>query len=365
MITKANIFEKTAKLKSALKQFKPPFQINKFKEQIRRIISPKEFLKTEAGTTVGLNIGNRYLKGLIFKDGNLSDYFVEPNEDLAKALKKIWSQKKISVKTVKVSVKDPNCLVRYFSFPKMEKKRLEQALFYELNKHIPFPPEEVYFDYYILKDASPSELSILLAVAKKSFIDNILEVFKNLGVEVSEINLDSICILNLFLDNCSDSKEINSCILDIGSSFSAMTIVHKGVPFITRDVKFSTKDIVEIAARNKGLKLDEVENKLVTSSDSEEFLEFVQSGISGLCKEMKSSFDYFEVNKGEHVDTVYLSGGLASVKNIEGVFAEALDIEVSLLPNIPSFLKKLDTLTPDKRFNNFKNSFSAVFGLIL
>ncbi|MCF7908112.1 MAG: pilus assembly protein PilM [Candidatus Omnitrophica bacterium] len=365
MMIKANVFLKAIQSQSVLKRFKKSLPISQFKEQVRKILRPNDFLKTEARPTVGLNIGNYYLKGLIFKGDSLSDYFIEPNEDLVKTLGKVWAQKKISAKSVKISIKNPSCLVRYFSFPKMEKKRLEQALFYELNKHIPFSPEEVYFDYYILKDASPTELSILLAVAKKDYIDNILEAFKTLGVEVSEINLDSICIFNLFLDNCSDNKEINSCILDIGSSFSVMTIVNKGVPFLTRDVKFSTKDIVAIVARTKGLKPGEVEKQLVSSPDAGEFLEFIQSGISGLCKEMKSSFDYFEVNKGEHIDKVYLTGGLASIKDIESVFAEALDVEVSLLPNIPSFLKKLDGQILDERFNHFKSSFSAAFGLIL
>jgi len=246
----------------------------------------------------------------------------------------------------------------------MEKRKLEQALFYELNKHIPFSPDEVYFDYYILKDVSPSELSILLAVAKKDFIDNILEVFKALGVGISEINLDSICLINLFLEACPENKEINSCILDIGSSFSVMTIINKGVPFLTRDVKFSTQDIITIAARAKGLKAAEVEQRVIQGKLTD-FLEFVQSSISGLCKEIKSSFDYFEVNKGEPISKLYLSGGLASVKNLEAVFSEALDIEIGILPTVPSCLKKLDQQFSGEKFNNFKSGFAAVFGLIL
>lgn len=351
--------------KPTLADLKKSLQKIQLGEQIKKTLSLNTQLKPKADVSLALNIGNYHLKGLILRGDQVFDYFLEPNQDLAKTLGKVLSQKKISPRSVRLSVKNSKCLVRYFSFPKMEKKKLEQALSYELNKHIPFSPEEVYFDYYVLKDASPSELSILLAVAKKDFIDNILEVFKGFGLSVSEINLDSVCLLNMFLDSCPDSKDINACILDIGNSFSVMTIVNKGIPFLTRDVKFSTKDIVAIAARSKGIKPSEVESKLAASKDSSDFLEFVQSSISGLCKEVKSSFDYFEVNKGEHLDKIYLTGGLASVNNIETIFTEALGVDVAILPALPNSLKEADTRFLDDKFNSLRSSFSAVFGLIL
>ena len=348
-----------------MKQFRLNFDFSQIRDRAKAALSGNNFLKTKEETSAGINIGNRYLKGLILRQGKVFDYFTELNQDLPKTLKKIWSERKIPAKTVKVSVKNPSCLVRYFTFPKMEKKRLEQALFYELNKHIPFSPEEVFFDYHILKDTSPSEFLVLLAVAKKDFISAVLEAFSSLGITVSQINLDSICLINLFLDRFGDNKENNACILDIGSSFSIMTIMDKGMPFLTRDVKFSAKDIIDISARAKGIKPDEAEKELLALNINREFLEIIQGCISGLCKEMKSSFDYFEVNKGEHVDKLYLSGGLAAVRGIEKIFADSLDTEVEILPVLPMFLKQFDELSQDERFNSLKSSLAAVFGLLI
>ncbi len=349
-------------LAEKIKRFLPTGQLNQL---VKKVFSPKELFKPKAETILGLNIGNYYLKGLVLEGDRICDYFIVQNQDLGKTLKNILAEKKISCNQVKLSLKDSNCLVRYFSFPKMEKKRLEQALSYELNKHIPFSPDEVYFDYYILRDLSPTELSILLAVAKKDFINNILEIFKELGLAVSEINLDSICLLNLFLDTHPDSKDSNSCILDVGNSFSIMTIVHKGVPFLTRDVKFSTKDIVAVAARAKGLKPADIQKQLLDPGQAKDLFEFIQSSISGLCKEMKSSFDYFEVNKGEHIDKLYLSGGLAQTKDIETIFSEALDVDIEVLTSFPSSLKKSDRLFSEDKFNRSGTSFAVAFGLML
>jgi len=123
------------------------------------------FLKKSSEGFVALNLGNYYLKGVIAKDNTVSEAFLEKYTDLATGIKQLWADKKITTNNVRLSLKNPNCLVRYFNFPKTERKRLQQALYYEINKFIPFSAEEVYFDFFVLKVSGFSQVFILLAVA--------------------------------------------------------------------------------------------------------------------------------------------------------------------------------------------------------
>jgi len=255
--------------------------------------------------------------------------------------------------------------VRYFNFPKTDKKKLQQVLFYELKKFIPFSPEEVYFDFFILKDSGPKDLLILLAAAKKDYIDKILEIFEKVNVKVSEINLDSICLINLFLDNYEDSTKINTCILDIGYNFSTMTILNKGIPFLTRDVKLSTKDIFQVVSRMKDIKLSDLEGWLRSLKESNEFLDLAKDNIFNLCREIKSSFDYFEVNKGERIDKVCISGGLVSINGIDQIFKDALEIDVDVLKLASKNRSNLSKDLFGDEFSSLENSLSVSFGLVL
>ena len=324
-----------------------------------------KFTRKETEKLTAINIGNYYTKGLIVEGGEVTNYFIERKGELSATIKKLRDDKKISSQKIKISIKTPSCLVRYFPFPKMEKKRLKRALFYEMNKFIPFSPEKVYYDFFTLKEISPTEVSILLAVVKKDFIDNILEIFGRINLKVSEINLDSICLVNLFLNNYEGNEEINSCLLDIGYNFSTITILNKGIPFLTRDVKFSAKEVLEIVSRIENKPLKEIEKQLFSPESSNEFLKSTRDSISNFCQELKNSFDYFEVNKGEPINKLYLSGGLASIRGIENTFVEALDIEAEVLKLISEKGLKLSKTFSDKEFGDFKNSFSAAFGLIL
>jgi len=103
---------------------------------------PNNILKKPAESFVGLNLGNFYVKGLFVKENNVIDSFVEKrSEDLSGILKEIWKKRKIPTDKVKIAIKSPSALIRYFPFPKVDKKKLKEVLFYELNKHIPFPVE--------------------------------------------------------------------------------------------------------------------------------------------------------------------------------------------------------------------------------
>ncbi len=323
----------------------------------------KSLLKGKSQGYVALNLGNYFIKGLILKEGKIVDYFIERNNGLSETIAKIWEDKKITTSSVKLSLKNPGCLVRYFSFPKTDKKRLQQALFYEMNKFIPFSPEEVYFDFSVLKETSSSQMLMLLAVAKKDFINNTLEVFSALNLEISTITLDSICLSNLLLNNYQDSQDANICVLDVGYKYSTMTIFNKGTPFLTRDVKVNASEIFQIVSRIKNINPDGIDKWVMSLVDSAEFLELAQDNISSLCKEMKNSFDYFEVNSGEHVDKLYITGGLSAIKGLGQVFAEFLDIEVNVLEPVANQNLGKEFSVNDQKFSASRNAFAVSFGL--
>ncbi|MEI8349493.1 MAG: pilus assembly protein PilM [Candidatus Omnitrophota bacterium] len=319
-----------------------------------------EFFNKKNEDFVAINVGNYHVKGLIVKSGKPTDYFLKERKDISTTLKEIWQEKKITTDNVAISVKDPTTLTRYFPFPKIDKKKLRQSLFYELNKHIPFSPEEVYFDFALLGDASPTQSWLLLAVAKKEFINNILDIFTREKLNVTYISLDSICLVNFFLHYYDQHKKTNTCLLDVGSSFSTLTILRSGVPFLTRDISFSAKDVFGVISHIKNIPLPEIEKQLLLPNN-QELLELAQDSLTNLCKEVKNSFDYFEVNKGEHIEQMYLSGGLTYLAGVEAIFKDYLGIETALLSNTQAAAAGFS----DEAFQKLKRSFTVAFGLLV
>ncbi|MCM8831156.1 MAG: pilus assembly protein PilM [Candidatus Omnitrophica bacterium] len=326
---------------------------------LKKLLIPKE-IDTTLKNFVIVNLGAYYIKGLIIKENKIIDYFIEPNGDFATLLKRIWQEKKITTNKVKVSIKNPFCLVRYFPFIKLEKKKLKEALFYELSKHIPYQPQEVYFDFSILEERSQNEVFLLLAVAKQEIINQIIETFKKQNLEVSQITLDSLCLINLFLDNYNDNNKQNVALLDIGYSSSTLIIIRKGIPVLTRELTFNVKDIFGVISNLKNLQLNQVESWIFSLHDKNALLELIQENIINLYKEMRTSFDYFEVNSGENINKIFLTGGLSSADILGKFLKDILGIDLEILS-----LGSNSEVFSDEKFKTFKNSFSVAFGLYI
>lgn len=334
------------------------------KERAQRL-AKEGFIRHNSDSFTGINIGSSSIKGLTVRQGKITDFFIEPKRDISETIEILKKEGRTAGKKIRVSLKDPSCLVRYFPFPKTDRKKIKQAIYYQLNKLIPYSPEEVCFDYAVLKETSPSQNYLLLAVAKKDYIQKILDAFEKKGLLVSEITLDSISLINLYLCRYGKDTAINSCVLDIGYSFSTINILEKGVPFLSREAKFNIKDIVDIISRIKNINEKEAVKALFSLDRKSDLFGILEENISDWCKEIKNSFDFFELNRGDNLNKLYITGGLAKISAIAGIFSENLEIDSEILiPKETAGLKFSDSF-PEEKYKEYAHNLAVCFGLIL
>lgn len=339
-------------------------QSRHFKEKISGLVK-KRIIRENTATFTGINLGSRYIKGLAIKQGKIENYFIYPKEELSLSIEALKKEKKIAGKEIRISFKDPSCLIRYCSFPKTDRKKLKQALYYQLNKLIPYSPDEVHFDYEVLKEISPTQDYILLAVAKKKYIQTLLEPFQEKGFLVSEITPDSIALINLYLNNYPEDSKINACILDIGHSFSTINIFEKGVPFLSRELKFNTKDVIDIILRVKGIDQEKAIETLSCLDKKSDLFDVLEENIADWCKELKNSFDFFELNRGESLNKLYLTGGIVKIPNIADIFSVNLEIPVEILIPEKSDIFEFEDNFSKKSYMNYRHNLAVCFGLVV
>ena len=90
-------------------------------------------------------------------------------------------------------------ILRYVELPLAVKENLRESLGYEMEKYIPFPTDEIYFDYQIVAtDKDSEQLKLLLAVVKKETVDLYLTLSTHLGVGISGIEIISTAVANYF-----------------------------------------------------------------------------------------------------------------------------------------------------------------------
>jgi len=299
---------------------------------INRILD--KLLKDESNTFSVLDLGTRYVKCFFIKDSCIERIFIERNTGSSvKAALKLLTDNNLLNKPVKVSLKGLSTLTRYIPFPKLDKEKLRESVGYELSKYIPFSKDEVYFDTSIVNDNySKQEFLILLAVAKKDFVDLILEELKDAKAIIDTVSLSSIDLINLFF--YLHKPLANTAIIDFGFSSTIVNIVRKNTPYLSREIKTPAKDLIEKISRARNIKFDDAEKEFIRLS-SKGVVEIGEQFFSGILSEVKNSFDYFEMNAGEGINKIFISGGLSNINGVKEITSEFLGIEVKVWDIMP------------------------------
>lgn len=292
---------------------------------------------------VGIDIGSYSIKliELQEKKGRLELLKCAANlvsgDDIKTSLRDILSLSKLSSKRANVSLSGPSVIVRYIEMPPMKREELMSAIKFEAEKYIPFDIKEAIVDCAVLdKGPSGNTNRILLVAAKKEKVNSYMETLKELGMDISSIDVDTAAVFNAFQRACLEAKQESVyAMANIGARFSNMNIVAKGQPYFTRDILWGGMD--------------------AGNAEKPVFEKFVS--------EIHMSFDYFETQFGKNVERFYISGGGSYLLNIRDSLKDSLGIDVILWNPFDGI--KIPDEAGSKEARDFPAQFAVAVGLAL
>ncbi len=108
-------------------------------------------------------------------------------------------RKKARIKKPKVSVCIPRneVLFQQVRLPVAAKENLRQVLDYELERYIPFAPDEVYYDFQVLKEEQDS-VHVLLVTARKELIRAYLDTLSLADCQPVSVEVTTSALFNAF-----------------------------------------------------------------------------------------------------------------------------------------------------------------------
>lgn len=249
--------------------------------------------------------------------------------DIKSALKDIISRTKFSLKRVNVSLSGPSVIMRYIEMPSMKEEELKSAIKFEAEKYIPFNLNESIIDCAMLDKTAGGSQRVLLVAAKKGEVAMLLELFKELGLGIDVIDVDSFALLNSFQRIGGDDAKNNTCaLINMGAKFSNMNIITQGNDYFTRDILWGGNDITERIKDSMGADAEEAERlkRNLAEKDNEVF-NLMTPVLEKLTSQIRMSFDYFESQFGRNVRKIYISGGTSYLFNIVDFLKENLGVD--------------------------------------
>ena len=133
-------------------------------------------------------------------------------------------------------------ILRYIELPLAVKENLKGALSYEMEKYVPLPISDIYFDCQIIaEDKEANTLKVLLIGVKKEFIDPYLDRENQLGEGISGIEINSTALVNYFSYKPNTPNADTYAIVCLGSEHLELSLVKKRLLSYSRHVKIDKK----------------------------------------------------------------------------------------------------------------------------
>lgn len=132
----------------------------------------KEGLKVESYTSVRLPLD-------VVKNGELTEKKIIIQA--LNNLRKIPSTKKVKNDFCLISLSDEYVFNKLLFLPKIKDEEIKSAVLFQIKKHLPLEPEEVYFDWQVLENG-PNEIFVNVVAVRKEIIDSYFETLKDVNL---------------------------------------------------------------------------------------------------------------------------------------------------------------------------------------
>jgi type IV pilus assembly protein PilM len=285
--------------------------------------------------------------GLRLKQYGLKSLGAEGAQDATReaavqgVLQGMLTEKGIKAKSLNVCAPGFHVFSKFVKLPPVDSGKVGQIVEYEAKSNVPFPLEEVVWDYQILGSTAGGELEVLLVAIKADVVEGLFRVTEAAGLKLQLTDVSPAALCNSFRYNYGDLEDC-TMLLDIGAKTSNLLFFEKGKVF-SRSINLGANSITQDFANESKLKWDvaeklKIEEGFVSLGGAYEEPENAhQAAISKIARQFMTRL-HIQVNQtmqfyrgqqgGSAPQRLFLSGGASVMPYTAQFFAEKLNVPV-------------------------------------
>ncbi len=313
-----------------------------------------------SGRVLAMDIGAGELKIAEFTRGRggwelthlaMQSMAIEPGSDadpslaIIGALQDLMKSKKIRPAPVVLSVTGQSAFLRLVKLPPVKRSRLRQTIQFEAQQNVPFPINEVVWDYQLM-GTSQHELNVMLVAIKTELVATLTDCVEAVGLEVELVDVAPMALYNTVRYNYVD---VDGCILviDIGARSTNLVFVEEG-RFFSRNLPIMGTGNVITQQLMKEFNLpfkdaEELKRTHATVAFGGAYEDYADKVISRVSKTVRSvmtrlhveverTINFYRTQQEGHAPVrVLLAGGTSIIARTDEFFKEKLKTDVEYL----------------------------------
>src|SRR2546426_4636422 len=120
---------------------------------------------------------------------------------ILKAIQELFAEKAFGSKNVNVCAPGFHVFSKFVKLPPVDTSKVTQIIQYEAQQNVPFPLEEVVWDYQILGSTPTGELEVLLVAIKADVVEGLFRTAEAAGLRVQLVDVSPAALWNAFRFN--------------------------------------------------------------------------------------------------------------------------------------------------------------------
>ena len=346
------------------------------------MLNSKSFLAVDfgAGSLKLAEFEQNEAGGLRLKQYGVKPLGIEGSQEqtreaaILKALQELLAERPYGSRQVNVCAPGFHVFSKFVKLPPVDTSKVTQIIRYEAQQNVPFPLDEVVWDYQILGASATNELEVLLVAVKTEIIEGLFRVGDGAGLKIKLVDASPAALCNAFRYNYGDLEGC-TMLLDIGAKTSNLLFFEKGKVF-SRSINIGANSITQDFGNEAKLKFAEAEAiKIEKGSVSlggayEEPEDPQAAAISKISRQVMTRL-HIQINQtiqffrgqqgGSAPQRLFLSGGASIMPFTAQFFAEKINVPVEYFNPFRSI--EIDPSLDLEDLSKYAHSFGEVVGL--
>ncbi|MEM9478131.1 MAG: Amuc_1101 family PilM-like pilus complex protein [Verrucomicrobiota bacterium] len=243
---------------------------------------------------------------------------------------------------VRVAISGHSVITRLMKPPALDEDQVEQIVEFEAQQQVPFPLDEVTWDYQLVKNQD-GEIEVVLVAIKTDALDELSEAVEESGLRVEQADVAPMAIYNAFRYNYSDVAE-PTLVMDIGARVTNLVLTD-GDRVYVRSIPVGGTAVTQQVAKEFGMDFADAEGRKLADgfvSLGGAYADHEDEGIAAMSKvirntmtrlhaEITRTISAFRQQGGSPPQRAFLCGACSGLPYLREFFEEKLAVTVEYL----------------------------------
>ena len=294
---------------------------------------------------------------------------INNRKELGKTIKKLLNNVKgeqLKTRYASLSLPEEKSFLKVVKMPKMSEQDLQEAVYFEIENHIPLRIEDAYFDFQVIPPC-PREsraknkedyLEILFAAMPKTTVDSYNYCLKKIGIQPIHLEVESLSLARSLIRRNQITDSV--LLIDLGANKTSFVFFSNGftrftcssavcaqtfTQAISRFLKVDLKKAKELKEKygfeefeSRGFKKAGKARKSKRNiSEEHKVFQAIIPSITDLTEQVKKYIDFYgsrNIRDGfadrAEINKIILSGGGAHLKGIDRFFESETGVPIEI-----------------------------------